>query len=340
MSDINPDDFKIWNTLEVGKITVKTKFAFLGKIILRLGTALPGINFRRLEILPERKFYKSVDFKGFRLGLLDEAADGEFLEKCCRESDCGDPHCRRLPSSTSSSVSVFSHRNKKYVRKIFYHRKFSDRIKDLIRGTRAARSLEGDLLLRKFRFAAPKCLLIGKKGRVSFAVSEFVEDAPDLRHLIKDKFVFPLDKEKVELKRQIAKAAGRATGKLHALGIVHGDLRVGNILVGRDDSGGIQLWFLDNERTFRYKKLPEKLRVNNLVQINMFMSETIAKTDRMRFYVRYLKENPGLSSRKRSLAARVVEKTSLRMKKYSDRVADAAKEGNRHFSKPPDKKRN
>ncbi len=267
--------------------------------------------------MPERKRYQPLVYKGCRLRLLDEARDGEFLEKCCREGKLDDAQYERLHSSSTSSVHVFFHRDRKYVKKKFYHRKFSDGFKDLIRGPRALRSLEGDLLLGNFGFDTPKCLLIGKKGRVSFAICEFIEDAFDLHRFIKDQLDFPVAKEKVALKRQIAISVGRAVGKLHALGIVHGDMRLGNILVGRDGLGRIRLWFLDNERTFCYKSLPDKLRVKNLVQINMIKARTISNTDRMRFFLRYLQENPGLSSRKRPVAARVVQKTALRMKKYS-----------------------
>jgi tRNA A-37 threonylcarbamoyl transferase component Bud32 len=99
---------------------------------------------------------------------------------------------------------------------------------------------------------------------------------------------------------------------MHAKGIFHGDLRLGNVLAGQE--GDIWRFFLlDNERTRKFDRLPFGLRVKNLVQVNMVRKGNISYTDRMRFFREYCAETKISKKQSKSLAEKVVEKTNWRL---------------------------
>ena len=120
-----------------------------------------------------------------------------------------------------------------------------------------------------------------------------------------------LTKKVIRNKRELIKAFGKTIGKMHALGIFHGDLRLGNILIRRIESG-LQFFFLDNERTRKFSRLRGVLRLKNLVQVNMFR-KGISNTDRLRFFKAYLEENPAIARVRKSWAQKIIIKTDKRL---------------------------
>ncbi len=276
---------------------------------------------RKSKIARQWKDYRRVHRMGFDIRLIDDCNDSDFIDRCITEKDGPDGRFESVASSKYASVKLFFYRKKKYVKKVFFHRDYRDVLKDIVRGPRAFRSLEGDLLLEKFGFHAPRCVMVAQKRRLSFAVSEFIDEAEDLDSLLKKNLQGPLDDSKVRLKRRIAVETGRLAGRLHAFGICHGDMRQGNILYKENQDGNVELWLLDNEGTFHYKKLPDKKRVKNLVQLNIipFPVETISKTDRMRFFHAYLEQVPDMVPQKKPLAREVLLKTSVRLQKMASK---------------------
>ncbi len=101
---------------------------------------------------------------------------------------------------------------------------------------------------------------------------------------------------------------------MHAKGIFHGDLRLGNILA-RQEKTCWRFFFLDNERTKKFDSLPFKLRVKNLVQVNMVPKVCVSNTDRMRFFREYCAENKISKRQSKPLTEKVVEKTNWRLNK-------------------------
>ena len=112
-------------------------------------------------------------------------------------------------------------------------------------------------------------------------------------------------------KKQFMEQYGRTIGKMHAAGIFHGDLRAGNVLAKQQDSRW-SFFLLDNERTRKFRRIPDRLRFKNLVQANMLLGN-ITNTDRMRFYKAYLKENPDIRNNEKQLAGKVIIKTARRL---------------------------
>jgi len=101
---------------------------------------------------------------------------------------------------------------------------------------------------------------------------------------------------------------------MHAAGIFHGDLRLGNILA-KEENNGWHFFLIDNERTRKFRRLPSRLRLKNLVQVNMLNSDGITKTDRMRFFKAYFKENPLMTYKRKRWVERIIEKTDRRFEK-------------------------
>jgi tRNA A-37 threonylcarbamoyl transferase component Bud32 len=249
---------------------------------------------------------------GYRLKLLPEADHVAFLKRFC-VSDIGSDHdFTPLVSSAYARVYSFTFNGRLYFYKRYLYRNVFESIKNFFRGDRAIRDLKGDSLLIKNGFNAPKCIMVGKKGRNVFKVSQAIMGGKDLARFLAEEFPEGMSPNKIREKRTLCKLLGKEIGKLHATGIIHGDLRWGNIMIVKSSASAIQIWFLDNERTIEYSSIPQKMRIVNLVQMNIVSSSIITSTDRMRFYTAYLAENPCLMSQKWNLAKKIQQKTAIR----------------------------
>jgi tRNA A-37 threonylcarbamoyl transferase component Bud32 len=120
-----------------------------------------------------------------------------------------------------------------------------------------------------------------------------------------------LHKDTLLRKRSLIECFGKTIGQMHNKGIFHGDLRLGNVLVQQKEKG-MRFFFLDNERTKKFQRLPARLRLKNLVQINMFQ-ENIINADRMRFFRKYCAQNSLTKKTEKDLAKHVLKKTEQRL---------------------------
>lgn len=169
--------------------------------------------------------------------------------------------------------------------KEFRYRSALDRIKHLCRKSRSLRAFEADQLLNREGFATPTTLLTGWRQR-GFIRDRFFTITGELsgydnlyRHLEQLATTAP------RAKRTLIESLATTIAALHRRGIVHGDLRLGNIMARCD--GDWQFAFLDNERTRQFSLLPEPLRIKNLVQLNMLTGPTLTRGDRLRFFRAY-----------------------------------------------------
>jgi len=123
------------------------------------------------------------------------------------------------------------------------------------------------------------------------------------------------DTEKKEkVRREMIRAFGRTIGRMHAKNIFHGDLRLNNVLLRRE-GGNWRFFFLDNERTKKFNKLPLRRRIQNLVQINMTPAEVMGKTDRMRFFKEYRAQTGTGKEKGKVLIAATIKGTIRRLQK-------------------------
>ncbi len=191
-------------------------------------------------------------------------------------------------------------------------------IKSIFRRSRAIRAFEAALMLAKNGFDTPAVVAMGECtdglfNRKSFLATFVVENSKAIYQLIPENSKIS-DKEQLQGWRQLIRAFGRTVGRMHAKDIFHGDLRLGNVLA-RQEENFWRFFFLDNERTKKFDKLPLELRVKNLVQVNMARKGNLGNTDRMRFFREYCAETKISKKQSKSLAEKVIEKTYRRLNK-------------------------
>jgi serine/threonine protein kinase len=200
--------------------------------------------------------------------------------------------------------------------KQFFCRSAWDFVKHLFRPSRARRAFRASLMLAEQGFCVPEIVALGERkyGPVctsNFLITRELAGAGDLYVCFKNSWQKQTP-DALNDKRQFIRALGETVGRMHREGIFHGDLRAGNVFAKSSDSTW-QFFFLDNERTRKLTLLPQRLRIKNLVQVNMLQSETISNTDRMRFFASYLEQNGDVRSRWKDLARKVVVKTRRRL---------------------------
>jgi tRNA A-37 threonylcarbamoyl transferase component Bud32 len=192
-----------------------------------------------------------------------------------------------------------------------------DFIKDFVRASRAERAFQAAEMLGENGFDAPAIIAMGKfryglYHTTNFLVTLEIEDAKQIYQFISD--LQKDSKLETRSKRKLIRAFGRTVGRMHAKGIFHGDLRLGNILA-RQEKDRWRFFFLDNERTRKFYRLPARLRLKNLVQVNMFPPAAMSNTDRMRFFKEYWAQNEKAKTKKADLIKKVLKKTRRRLDK-------------------------
>jgi hypothetical protein len=226
----------------------------------------------------------------------------------------------RVPSSGCAHVFKFNISfngvaHSVYLKK-FLCRSILDFAKHFFRPSRAKRAFNATLMLQKNGFDAPTIIGLfehrtGPFCTNNFLLTEEVENSKIMQQLLSD-VCQNSDRNTFIHKRALIEAFGRKIGLMHAKGIFHGDLRLGNVLVVREGQDW-QFFFIDNERTKKFHRLPDRLRLKNLVQINMFR-DGVTNSDRLRFFRAYLKNNPAVANIRKNWAARILQKTSLRLR--------------------------
>jgi tRNA A-37 threonylcarbamoyl transferase component Bud32 len=253
----------------------------------------------------------SIRFGNHRIRLLRDVPRG-FVESVCR----GDFHARpgvvRMPSGKYSRVFRFSCGNEAFMYKQYLNRGPLEAAKAVFRGSRAQRSLAGDLLLHRHGFSAPRGVAIGNSGGCPFTVTEYIQNASSLIHYVQTHFSGAMDRAALSRKRTLARYLGDLIGRMHAAGIRHGDLRWGNLMVRESGEGTWEVFFLDNERTRKFRKMPFDAKIKNLVQLNLIPVESVTRTDRMRFFESYLEKSVGLAGEKHHLIEQVLIRTRHR----------------------------
>ena len=198
--------------------------------------------------------------------------------------------------------------------KEFLSRSPFEKIKALFRGSRCQRAVIRGEILRQKGFHSPAVYCWGKKGHRYFMVTEGL-NAVSLSTYMKKDWIPPLSGEELLAKRDLIEKLGEEVGNLHKAGICHGDLRLSNVLV--DETGqGIVFYFIDNERNLLFKKIPRKLIVKNLVQINMIVIPGVSRQDRLRFFDAYCRTYDRFTAgEKMTLMAEVLKRTAERLAK-------------------------
>jgi serine/threonine protein kinase len=204
-----------------------------------------------------------------------------------------------------------------YIKRYFFRSKL-DFIKHLFRPGRGKRAFDASLMLRKNGFNAPEPLIIMQKKTGPFSTDNILVSRQALEAVYFGT-VYNEVRTSLSARRVFLTEFGQTVGRMHSLGIIHGDMRLSNVLVQKD-KGKHVFWFIDNERTWKYRKAPLMLVRKNLVQVNLFGSN-IPDTDRMCFMKAYARQQ-GLSREEmRNIIRLVLDRTTWRIERRKTRKA-------------------
>lgn len=186
-----------------------------------------------------------------------------------------------------------------------YYKSFRDgstteRWKRRFRGNRAQRTLEGTRLLENAGCLAPAVLACGMLDDQDFVMMRDLS-GPQLLNTL---HTFLQDVDRRPWRKQLFEELGRTIGRLHAAGIVHGDLRPNNVIV-HPSGDSYQLGLIDNERT-RRPFLFRREQLRNLKQILLLGDAYITATEREAFFDNYFTVL-GCTERRRQRLKRITE---------------------------------
>ena len=190
-----------------------------------------------------------------------------------------------------------------------------DAIKQQFSKSRAIKAFEAELLLQSLSFGTPSTLLTGWRQRLFFKDSFFTLSAALIEYDDLYTTVAQLKEQSSSQKRAFIEQLAATIARMHNENIGHGDLRAGNVMC--QQNGSWQFSFLDNERTRQYKKLPDNIRIKNLVQLNLLFNPVISKANRQRFFNHYSALCYGQTNK--DLLSKVIDKTRKRLKIMLDK---------------------
>jgi len=153
---------------------------------------------------------------------------------------------------------------------------------------RAKRALRASLMLEDYGFNTPKTLFLMERKYWMFCtesilITEEVSDAVQLDEKLQQ-FSSGGSWDFIRKKRRLIREFGMVVGEMHQKGVLHGDLRLRNVLV-QEENRGYVFWLIDNERTKLFSRLRPRHVRKNLVQMNMKLEASNA--DRLRFIKAY-----------------------------------------------------
>jgi hypothetical protein len=177
--------------------------------------------------------------------------------------------------------------------KEFLPRSPLERVKALVRGSRATRARRNNARLLRHGFDAPvNVAWDALPGGREYLVMRAVPGRPITAWLGAERSA---DRgEPVITRRLLLRSLGSFIGRLHAAGFIHGDLRPGNVFALLED-GSFRFALIDNERTVRRQPPPGRALLRNLMQLNMLAPADLSRTDRMRFFCGWRSQMVALS---------------------------------------------
>jgi len=138
--------------------------------------------------------------------------------------------------------------------------------------------------LRRDKFGVPHVLLIGE-NRTSGSEVIVMSEAPGL---MLTRWMNPLHRTEVLVRRAILDRLGAEVARLHRSGYIHGDLTPYNIFA--TGSHPIAITFIDHEGTEKISRVSINVarnRLRNLVQLGHFDLPGVSRTDQLRVFTGY-----------------------------------------------------
>ncbi len=160
----------------------------------------------------------------------------------------------------------------------------------------------------------PEAYLMWEESRLGLLVGcgvvmEAMGRASGLDRYLSEHFSPPLDGPKLGLKRRLNSQMAALLAKMHRKGMLHKDLKAGNIMV-EDGLDGPRLLLLDLDAMRFKRSISRRDMILNLAQLDASMPSCVGRWDRLRFLVSYWR-NSGRGEGIRQVA-REVEALSLK----------------------------
>lgn len=238
--------------------------------------------------------YINISRNGWKILVHKKFQSIRLISDMCQESP-DTPQTPLEQVGSSDTARVFRCRAELNDQPVFLYmkeylpRSVFDRLKHLFRSSRAMRAFSAGMMLETNRLHSPDIVAVLEKrtGPICFRnilITREISNAQPLYTFAEGEW--PLVSNTILYdRRSLITELAKTIGRMHSAGIFHGDLRGGNLFAAKEDSGW-RFYFIDNERTVKYRHLPFRLRVKNLVQLNM-LRYTITNTERMRFFKAY-----------------------------------------------------
>ena len=190
------------------------------------------------------------------------------------------PGWRWVDSSPEARVAT----DERYFAKLFLPRDNWEWPKQLVRGGRGERAVREALRLQRLGFLSPQVCASGHMGLTQWMVTLAV-DAVSFGDFVCGFFATQAEREGV-IRATLYQELGALVGRLHRAGIVHGDLRPNNVLLG-GRAGEALFYLIDNERNRQCRRLPRRAVLKNLVQIQMLFDQDFNNIERELFMTAY-----------------------------------------------------
>lgn len=201
------------------------------------------------------------------------------------------PFWKEVPSSKEAFVAVNTKLNIYY--KEFLPRNKFEKIKEQFKGSRCFRARKQSIILENEGLPSPKILCWGKGRENNFLITEGFPGV-GFFHFLQTFYTPPLNANKCKEKRELLKETGELIGKMHKMGIVHGDLRPNNLLIQKNGED-FKFCFIDNERNTQKRTISYSDIIKNLIQFSMITRDYLSRTDLLRVYKAYQQHAPSLS---------------------------------------------
>lgn len=172
-----------------------------------------------------------------------------------------------------------------------------------------------------------------KAGLVTenFLVTETIVGTTSLRDYFKNVLPTLPPQRQARVRRDLALRLADWTARVHEAGVRHGDYHAGNLLVETEEGRPVRFHLLDLHSARMDSPLGWRCARGSLVELGVSFFQRTTRSDRARFFRRYLARRPGLV-RDRAAAAREVERLAQRVRRrFWRRREQRCIRSNRHF---------
>lgn len=199
-----------------------------------------------------------------------------------------------------------------FIIKRYEHKNPADRIKTLIRPSKAHQELEAARGVSRRGIPTPLPLAIGVRKRwgmvhESFVILEKMQDCQDLNRFFLVACAPDASARGFSEKRNIIRELGALARKVNEAGVHQSDFALNNFLLERDDRGEAKLYLSDFEKITLRRSLTFDQEITCLAKLNRVGRE-VSLADRMRFLKSYAGVEPR-SPQLRALARTIQERT-------------------------------